>query len=388
MVKSWALLALATSAVFSKARAACVDIDTYLDVPYPMTGDMEINLDDVDTVECEEIDEFAEVDANGLETVVVDGGTLTLKSESNVRFVNMGFTVMSGANLVFDMPKTKFGPNTEGQHRTNYVGNTVKVEEGATATFVGQVVAKEVSNVSTLFRNDGSIEFQKKVLFQDGSNVFRWNTGVVKFRGNATFKDNRYLALSNDDSAYVRFSKEALFDNNAYNFDGAWGCSVANRDTSKVVFRGEATFQNNDCGEGVAVYNDGDMTFYEKAYFTDNVYRDNGGAVNNHDGSMAFKAAVQFTNNTAADYGGGIGVDGGDVVKSVTFDGNSADSGAAFAVTAGSLTFKKPSVVRFRNGETYDDQYSDDENCLFGEVAEGATLVGFTGDDVCVSDDA
>lgn len=46
----------------------------------------------------------------------------------------------------------------QGQHRTNYVGNTVKVEEGATATFVGQVVAKEVSNVSTLFRNDGSIE--------------------------------------------------------------------------------------------------------------------------------------------------------------------------------------------------------------------------------------
>lgn len=30
-----------------------------------------------------------------------------------LRFVNVGFTVMSGANLVFDMPKTKFGPNTE-----------------------------------------------------------------------------------------------------------------------------------------------------------------------------------------------------------------------------------------------------------------------------------
>lgn len=68
-----------------------MDIDTYLDVPYPMTGDMEINLDDVDTVECEEIDEFAEVDANGLETVVVDGGTLTLKSESNVRYGFMTF---------------------------------------------------------------------------------------------------------------------------------------------------------------------------------------------------------------------------------------------------------------------------------------------------------
>ena len=29
------------------------------------------------------------------------------------RFVNMGFTVMTGANLVFDMPETNFGPNTE-----------------------------------------------------------------------------------------------------------------------------------------------------------------------------------------------------------------------------------------------------------------------------------
>ena len=26
----------------------------------------------------------------------------------------------------------------------------------------------------------------------------------------------------------------------------------------------------------------------------------------------------------------------------------------------------------------------DDQNCLFGEVADGATLVGFTGDDVCI----
>ena len=44
--------------------------------------------------------------------------------------------------------------------------------------------------------------------------------------------------------------------------------------------------------------------------------------------------------------------------KSVTFDGNSADSGAAFAVLEGSLTFDNPDVVRFRNGETYDGQYS------------------------------
>ncbi|MEP2388403.1 hypothetical protein [Hyphomonas sp.] len=61
-----------------------MDIDQYLDIPSPMTGDMEINLDGVDTIECEEIGENAEIDGNGLETVIVDGGTLTLKSSNNV----------------------------------------------------------------------------------------------------------------------------------------------------------------------------------------------------------------------------------------------------------------------------------------------------------------
>lgn len=42
--------------------------------------------------------------------------------------------------------------------------------------------------------------------------------------------------------------------------------------------------------------------------------------------------------------------------KSVTFQGNSADSGAAFAVTgSGLLTFEKPSVVRFREGVVFNE---------------------------------
>lgn len=41
--------------------------------------------------------------------------------------------------------------------------------------------------------------------------------------------------------------------------------------------------------------------------------------------------------------------------KSVTFDGNSADSGAAFALLEGSLTFENPDVVRYRNGEATGD---------------------------------
>lgn len=62
--------------------ASCAAIDRYLDIPSPLTGDMEINLDGVDTIECGEIDGFSE---GTLETVTVDGGTLTLKSSSNVR---------------------------------------------------------------------------------------------------------------------------------------------------------------------------------------------------------------------------------------------------------------------------------------------------------------
>ncbi|CAM9141005.1 unnamed protein product [Laminaria digitata] len=96
---------------------------------------MEIFLDAVDTIACEELDD-PDFNADGLETVVVDGGTLTLKSSSSVRFVNIGFTVLTGAHLVFDMPTTNFGPNTE--HRTGYTGITVKVEEYASATFVGR----------------------------------------------------------------------------------------------------------------------------------------------------------------------------------------------------------------------------------------------------------
>ena len=50
-----------------------------------MTGDVEINLDAVDTIECVEIEVAGEANANLLETVIVDGGTLTLKSSSSVR---------------------------------------------------------------------------------------------------------------------------------------------------------------------------------------------------------------------------------------------------------------------------------------------------------------
>lgn len=73
-------------------RAACVDIEQYLDIPSPMTGDLEINLDEVDTIECLEIEVPGETEANLLETVTVEGGTLTLKSSNNVRCEIMPFS--------------------------------------------------------------------------------------------------------------------------------------------------------------------------------------------------------------------------------------------------------------------------------------------------------
>lgn len=386
MMKSWALLALATSAVFSTARAACVDIERYLDIPSPLTGDVEINLDGVDTIECGVTGEQAETSADTVETVTVDGGTLTLKSSNNVRFVNVGFTVRSGANIVFDMPKTLFGPNTEGGKDVSGSSFATRVEEGAGATFLGQVLAKEVTNVFALFRNDGTMEFKERVVFQDNGNVFPDNTGVVKFSGDATFKDNRFLALENRGSAYVIFEEDATFDDNASRFDGATGCSLQNFDTSTTIFRGEATFRNTNCREAGAVANEGDMTFEGKAYFNENENRrSDGGGVINRRGTIVFNEAVQFNNNTAGFIGGGIVVSGGEVVfsKAVTFDGNTAESGSAFAISDdGSLTFKKPDQVISRNAGL--DEFSDEFSCTFGLVLDEATLIGFTGDDVCI----
>lgn len=50
-----------------------------------MTGDMEINLDEVDTIECLEIELPGATEPDLLETVTVEGVTLTLKSSNNVR---------------------------------------------------------------------------------------------------------------------------------------------------------------------------------------------------------------------------------------------------------------------------------------------------------------
>lgn len=73
-------------------RAACLDIEKYLDIPSPVTGDVEINLDGVDTIACGVIGEEAGANAETVETITVDGGTLKIKSSNNVRYGVMTYT--------------------------------------------------------------------------------------------------------------------------------------------------------------------------------------------------------------------------------------------------------------------------------------------------------
>lgn len=51
------------------------------------------------------------------------------------RFVNFGFTVKSGAHLVFDMPKTKFGPNSTVGKADNGYDNLRVVAFAASISF-------------------------------------------------------------------------------------------------------------------------------------------------------------------------------------------------------------------------------------------------------------
>ncbi|CAM9217329.1 unnamed protein product [Ectocarpus sp. 4 AP-2014] len=58
---------------------------------------------------------------------------------------------------------------------------SVCVDEGASLTFTGGVVASDVSNTFTAFYIVGSMEFQKTALFEDNAcYVFYENQGTIK----------------------------------------------------------------------------------------------------------------------------------------------------------------------------------------------------------------
>ncbi|CAM9113362.1 unnamed protein product [Ectocarpus sp. 8 AP-2014] len=396
MHQLWAAVVVAAG-ILATASAACDDVDNYLGIPNPLTGDMEIDLEGVSSVECAEI----ETDAGNeilLEQIVIDGGSVTLKSSSYVRFVNVEFDVKPGATLVFDMPETYFGPNTARRQRP-FVWTSFMLNGG----FYDRLGELDYPILVTLSKPPLRVRFQKSALFEDGTYVFYENQGTIKFRGDATFRNNRFHAIQNIFSGYIRFSKDILFDGNSYENDNISGCSLSCIDEeSRIVVRGDAVFQNHNC-PGVALWQLYGTTkfsrrFYGKAYFNNNS-RDKtmfdynmdgnlGGAVVVSGGTMTFNGAVQFNDNSAEAFGGGIGIEDGDVIfkKWTTFDGNSADNGAAFAMTGGTLTFQEPKVVtRFANNDVYEDEYPVEESCTVGFVADEALVIGFPGDDICVA---
>ncbi|CAM9518404.1 unnamed protein product, partial [Hapterophycus canaliculatus] len=315
----------APTASLSAVRSQqCDDIDKY----FGNVGSVaEIDLGSVIRVDCPSND-----DAEELPFITIESGkTLTVKSEESfVRFVNLRFIVEEDATLVFDMPVTRVGPNS-GQ--SEGAGDFVfDVAEGGELVFKGKFRASKVYNVRSVFYNRGLVEFKDDSLFNNNGNVFRSNEGTVKFRGDAVFKNNWYLAFDNaGPDSFVRFSKTATFVNNAFAFNGAWGCAIDNEGTA--IFRGDAVFSDHQCDEGAAVSNPGKMRFYGKAYFSDNRnYADNGGGVINRThhntglgGDLVFKGAVQFNRNTA-EIGGGIAVTGGTVMfrRGAAFDENAA----------------------------------------------------------------
>ncbi|CAM9295561.1 unnamed protein product [Scytosiphon promiscuus] len=357
-------------------KVACDDVDLYF---ADVSTSTEIDLEGVASLECPD-----NVDGEVIAGVTVESGkTLTIKSSEAVRFVNVRFTVEAGASLVFDMPATEIGPNSGDFDNPRAM--VFDLYDDSTLTFMGDFHGDGVENVRTMFYSTGSIEFKGDALFENNGNVFRSNLGTIKFRGDTVFRNNFYLALDNEGTdSFVRFSKTATFEDNAGSFDGSRGCAVINEGTAS--FRGVTVFDDHICDGGKAVYNEGKMSFYGKTRFNNN----NGGLRNSDGGDLAFKAAVQFNTNIA-EVGGGLLVDGGDVEfkKGVTFDGNSAvESGGAFAVTDnGSLTFKKPWVVRTRNNVLVGVYSSptpvETTGCSLAYIEDGATVTGFDVDDAC-----
>ena len=68
--------------VLLSRSSLCEDVNDYLDVPVPLGSDTVIDLD-VRLVDCPALEEDEE-----LPEVIVRGGTLTLRSDSTVRYVS------------------------------------------------------------------------------------------------------------------------------------------------------------------------------------------------------------------------------------------------------------------------------------------------------------
>lgn len=63
-------------------RAVCDDLDNFLDVPSPLTGDKTITVS-VGVIECEI--QGRQTSSRDVPTIVVEGGTLTVASDDTVQ---------------------------------------------------------------------------------------------------------------------------------------------------------------------------------------------------------------------------------------------------------------------------------------------------------------
>ena len=66
----------------TRHRAVCDDVDMFLDVPFPLTGDKTIDLS-AGVIQCEIMD--PETNPSEVTTIAVEGGTLTIKSDDTVQ---------------------------------------------------------------------------------------------------------------------------------------------------------------------------------------------------------------------------------------------------------------------------------------------------------------
>ncbi|CAN0007449.1 unnamed protein product [Scytosiphon promiscuus] len=370
--------AISLLAVTSVCRADCDDLRSALSSA--LSGDTTLDLSG--DVDCPILDN------NLLEEFVVDGGTLTLTGPSTTKFTNLRFTVMDGAGLIFDFDMTEFGPNLGFDYEDDYGGYMMQVMSGGSVEFTGEMTGTGLTNMRSVFYNEagGSIEFASNAVFADvGTNVFRSNYGRLRFYGDATFTNNRYLAIENDGGS-VRINGDALFMENGGSFDGHNGGAFSNFNGGVAIFRGFATFGSNECdGNGGGFQNGADskMTFYKKVGLYDNRSKDgDGGAVDNA-GELKFRGAVFVTGNRAAATGGAFTMRGG----TTSFYGwatiQSNDAGS----TGGAMSIFSESVVDFRRPARVDIRFNektqDAPGCNAIDIDETSQLIGYNVDDVC-----
>ncbi|CAM9193422.1 unnamed protein product [Choristocarpus tenellus] len=357
-----------TSCVGTTCEAECSAVAS-LQVPFPMTGDMEISVPS--TVSCDTVYDLH-----------VQGGTLTLAG-SQANFKKIRFIVYDGATIVFDIDTATFGPSPTNEDDSS--GYMLWVLSGGTIKFTGDVEATGVEDVRSFIGNWGEIDFAGTTSFVENENVIRSNFGgSIRFGGRSDFINNKFLALSNLDSddgqgGNVVFEEKAYFENNAFSFNGVSGGAVFNCDVCTTTFMKNAIFREHDIDEGAGgVANRGTMTFEKNAKFILNNANDGagGGAVNT--GDMVFNGDALFKDNTVQNSGGGLYNDGGAVTfnaraKFLRNTAEEGNGGGIVNINGGGITFAGGVPI-------FTDNVATAGNCANIYNESPSTVTGTVGD--------